>query len=889
LKDFFVSYNKADQRWAEWIAWQLEAAGYTVVFQAWDFAPGTNFVLKMHEAVADSARTVAVLSPDFLRSSFTQPEWAAALAGDPTGQGRKLVPIRVRDCEPAGLLKQISCVDLVSADEETAKARLLDAARGARGKPSVQPQFPGGAADDDAPKGPNFPGAFPPIWHVPYGRNPNFTGRSATIASLREDLRSGQPAAVTQAISGLGGIGKTQLAIEYAYRYAADYQVVWWIRAEKPDSRNADIRELAAALELQVASDDADAAIVARAVQRWLDRNDGWLLIFDNVEEPVHIQDLLPKAGRGHVLITSRHRSWANIAKPVLLNVWSVEESVEYLRQRTGQDEPQASRALADALGYLPLALEQAAAYIEESGVGISDYKGMFERHLLKKGAAEARTTVATLWEISLRKVAAADAAAVPLLQFLAFLPPDRISREMLMQRAGILPKPLSSTVADTLAFNDAIAALRRYSLIDSSTEFISVHRLVQLVVRERLDDREFRTFSEAANRLQHGGEEASLPAGTEAPARTVPRAAASVVGLGIVGTVGWFLLFGPPWKGPVTTESPTQPAGPVTVSAPPPAPVTSVTQPAAPVTTETPASTAGLAATETSLPRVEPPQIPFADERDVSLKDPDNPSKVFRVDFARVQHEKPLSRSDLMKITPENIGALSQEQVDQLYARLTAGPIPDGEHLANVFVPQSGFDMQGRLSEILGGLDDLPASTADLLELITRFLWEGKIFERQQGVMRNAVKNRPFLRALIDNIDSVPVATTPLPSWMFQPGEPQRFWLLFPAKIFCGQSLIDGRRESVIIDYNYSDEIRGFRTAPDAIAARGGLRIRDEIRMIRPGFYLGRAYANRMFLLNFTLVSPDTTQRDISAFAGGVRVREDCWPGEQASAATSR
>jgi hypothetical protein len=133
LKDFFVSFNKADRRWAEWIAWQLEAAGYTVIFQNWDFAPGGNFVLNMHQAVENSERTIAVLSTDFLQSAFTQPEWAAALAKDPTGRHQKLVPVRVRECEPDGLLGQINYLDFVSIDEAAARTRLLNAAGKIRG------------------------------------------------------------------------------------------------------------------------------------------------------------------------------------------------------------------------------------------------------------------------------------------------------------------------------------------------------------------------------------------------------------------------------------------------------------------------------------------------------------------------------------------------------------------------------------------------------------------------------------------------------------------------------------------------------------------------------------------------------------------------------------
>ncbi|MBC7964437.1 MAG: toll/interleukin-1 receptor domain-containing protein, partial [Fuerstia sp.] len=113
MANFFLSYTKADKTWAEWIAWELEAEGYTTVIQAWDFRPGSNFVLDMQRAAAGAERTIAVLSPDFLTSEFTQPEWAAAFAKDPTGAKKTLLPVRVRKCELTGLLPQIVFIDLV--------------------------------------------------------------------------------------------------------------------------------------------------------------------------------------------------------------------------------------------------------------------------------------------------------------------------------------------------------------------------------------------------------------------------------------------------------------------------------------------------------------------------------------------------------------------------------------------------------------------------------------------------------------------------------------------------------------------------------------------------------------------------------------------------------
>ena len=140
-KDFFISYNKADATWAEWIAWVLEQHGKTVTIQAWDFRPGGNFVLDIQSATQDCDRTIAVLSNDYLNAIYTQPEWAAAWNQDPSASDRKLLPVRVGPCKPTGLLASIAYVDLVGKSETEAETLLLAALK-ERGKPATRPGFP---------------------------------------------------------------------------------------------------------------------------------------------------------------------------------------------------------------------------------------------------------------------------------------------------------------------------------------------------------------------------------------------------------------------------------------------------------------------------------------------------------------------------------------------------------------------------------------------------------------------------------------------------------------------------------------------------------------------------------------------------------------------------
>ena len=300
-KDFFISYNKADRGWAEWIAWQLETAGYTTVVQAWDFLAGGNFVLQMDEATKQAKRTIAVLSPDYLASLFTQPEWTAAFAGDPTGKQGKLLPVRVRECELEGLLKQIVYIDLVRLNVLEAQNKLLAGIQRSRAIPLSPPLFPGGATSSSpATPSPTFPGtSWPLIQNVPYRRNPFFTGREDLLAHLHEQLLARGATALSQAsaISGLGGIGKTQTALEYTYRYERDYRYVLWVSAEDEEVLRAELTKLATTLKI-AGCDAQNQPETIELFKRWLAQQSDWLLILDNADDLEMASKYLPHSNR---------------------------------------------------------------------------------------------------------------------------------------------------------------------------------------------------------------------------------------------------------------------------------------------------------------------------------------------------------------------------------------------------------------------------------------------------------------------------------------------------------------------------------------------------------------------------------------------------------------
>ena len=245
--------------------------------------------------------------------------------------------------------------------------------------------------------------------------------------------------------------------------------------------------------------------------------------------------------------------------------------------------------------------------------------------------------------------------------------------------------------------------------------------------------------------------------------------------------------------------------------------------------------------------------------------------------DFARVEHEHPIPAAELAKVTPKYLAGLDQEQLDQLYARLASGPIPDGAFDGSIVFPR-GSSGQLRVAEIVGGFKGLAIDfKGKTLETLGEALWKGKVFYRDQKILRNRIEDLAVLRPVIGAGDIPKIDV-----------DGKDAWLLFPAKLYCGQSLIDSRRESIIIDYAFTDELPGYRERPDFLAGRRGLRVRDEIRMIRPGLYLGRAYMDHAFGLNFVLYNKDIAKAGQADFAAG-RVADDCWPGTQTRVAAAR
>jgi tetratricopeptide (TPR) repeat protein len=332
------------------------------------------------------------------------------------------------------------------------------------------------------------------IWGGMPIRNPDFTGREQIITGLRQALVQRSKASVLpETLHGFGGVGKTQLAIEYVYRHADHYDLVWWIPAEHPSSVRASLAQLGERLGLP-ASDDMQQT--ARMV---LDVLSGpsplrWLLVYDNADAPEDITPLLPGGSGGHVIVTSRNQEWARAGGAIEVDVFQRAESIALLQRRgEGISERDADR-LADKLGDLPLALEQAATWQAATGMPVSEYLQLFDEHvqeLLSEGKPTYYPdTVFAFLHLAMERLRERTPGAAELLELFAFLSSEPLSTTLLRSgRSGGLSERLAEALAEPIGMNRVIRELRRYGLakVDPSGQTIQVHRLVQVVLREEL------------------------------------------------------------------------------------------------------------------------------------------------------------------------------------------------------------------------------------------------------------------------------------------------------------------------------------------------------------------------------------------------------------------
>ncbi|MDL2077981.1 FxSxx-COOH system tetratricopeptide repeat protein [Streptomyces sp. GXMU-J15] len=358
-------------------------------------------------------------------------------------------------------------------------------------------------------RGPHPPG--PTVWGNVPSRNAAFTGRERLLDQLRESLSYGPAAVLPHALHGMGGVGKTQLAAEYVYRYGPEYDLVWWIPADHPARiRDAFVESAGRLGHSGPASTAVPAVLDALRSGRPYAR---WLLVFDNADSPEAVQEFIPSRFEGGpggaVIVTSRNPQWSALARTVEVAVFERQESVALLRRRTPDITEDEAALLAETLGDLPLAVEQASLWRAETGMPPKEYVRLFEATAAELMASSPPTqygsSIEMAWGVSLDRLREQDPGALQLLRICAYFAPEPIPRSFFAEPWGELVVPeLDGVVGDPLRFSRAVRVINRHSLarIDHAAGTIQLHRLVQSALRSRMSDEEVRRFRHAAQLL---------------------------------------------------------------------------------------------------------------------------------------------------------------------------------------------------------------------------------------------------------------------------------------------------------------------------------------------------------------------------------------------------
>ncbi len=516
--DLFLSHNSDDKPAVREIARALRKRRFNPWLDADELTPGRSWQDLAEEAIGTCRAAAVFVGPNGI-GPWEHEEMRACL-GQAVKRGLAVIPVLLpgapKQSDLPLFLGQRTWVDLRTTGITPAGLDLLVwgiTGKKPKARARVQPSPP-------PPIGP------PPIHNLPYPPLGDLLkGRDDELTKLAESLQgNGHPTAIIQGhrtLYGLGGIGKTRLAVEYAWRLGARYKAALFVRAESSETLNNGLAALASIDLLDLPERTAQSQDeTIQAVRRWLKANANWLLILDNVdskEAESEVVKILPALAGGHILITSRLRDWPKTIHKQALDTISLDEARSFLLKRTegertadNDDEAQAGH-LAEKLDGLPLALEQAGAYIAHTRLSFSAYLKIWDQEKERvlvwhdEAAMGYPASVATTWKTSFDRL---QPTAATLLRLSAFLAPEPIPQEMFesemrrVQEAVEMLRAETGQEAGPGSIPEALAELESYSLISRQGGAFSVHRVVQEVMQNRTPPEERAKWIEAASKI---------------------------------------------------------------------------------------------------------------------------------------------------------------------------------------------------------------------------------------------------------------------------------------------------------------------------------------------------------------------------------------------------
>jgi tetratricopeptide (TPR) repeat protein len=510
VADIFVSYTLSDRDWAFWIGQQLEALGHTPHVHDWEISAGGDIVTWMEERHDKADNVLLVVSEAYLTKGYSKWERLAAQWAAAKARPNFALPVMIEDCKLPAPLAQIKRCDLYGIKEEAeARARLAEYLTPAA-KPTGRIAFPPKAkvakTTPSAGTVP-FPGFKGAVSNIPIAVPLHFLGRDNELQSIDAALKGAKGDVVIAALHGLRGVGKTALAAAYAQRHRADYRATWWVRAQTESTTRADLISLGVRLGW-IAVEEKEEPALAAVRERLRDEGEGLLLIYDSAVDASSLRPYLPPGGAARVLVTSNAPAWRGIAAPIEIRAWPQEVGADYLVARTERNtERTAAERLSEALGGLPLAHEQAAAYCERLDLSFVEYAKRLEAAPAQLLDADKdapvryhdRLTVAKSFSLAIDEAAKRHPASEPLIIHAARLAPEPIPLFLFSEAREVFGEPLASALLGD-GLDEAVAALRAFALVDReaiaderdpsiTTDALLLHRLVRTVAARRPSD----------------------------------------------------------------------------------------------------------------------------------------------------------------------------------------------------------------------------------------------------------------------------------------------------------------------------------------------------------------------------------------------------------------
>jgi tetratricopeptide (TPR) repeat protein len=507
VADIFISYTSRDRDWAFWIAKELEALGHTPHVHEWEITGGDDIYAWMEQRLDAADHVLCVVSDEYLKASYSTLERNAAIWQAAAKRPGFVLFVAVKPCRFPALIDHYRRCELHGVAEDEARRR-----------------FHAFMAQPPAAAPIAYPGEAFAVSNIPIRVPTHFLGREDSLAAIETTLARYEGRVAITTLHGLRGIGKTTLAAAFAERHRDAYRVTWWIRAQTEPTMRADLVGLGVRLKW-VAADEKEESALAAVMDRLRLEGNGILLIYDNAIDAEALRPYLPRGGAARVIVTSNAHAWRGVAEPLEIRLWPKEIGADYLIARTDRNaERAAAEALSEALGGLPLAHEQAAAYCERLDMAFADYHHRFDatpaQFLDDTRHAPADyhdgLTIAKTFALAIEKATHLHPAAEPLIVHTALLAPEPIPLYLFSEAREKFGEPLASALKED-GLIEAVAALRAFALVDRerivderdpvvTTDCIRLHRLVRQVAAARRDgaarDEVRRTLIEAAATL---------------------------------------------------------------------------------------------------------------------------------------------------------------------------------------------------------------------------------------------------------------------------------------------------------------------------------------------------------------------------------------------------